>query len=87
MEEAAELGNYLPPCLPEHRQISFTSPKEQGYIEFLWDAFETNSHALVMEAIAAMLAADLDLPVPEPFLVTLESEFIAGVPHTNRDNK
>ncbi|MDH5644206.1 MAG: hypothetical protein OEY63_08395 [Gemmatimonadota bacterium] len=36
--------------------------------------------ALVMEAIAAMLAADLDLPVPEPFLVTLEPEFIAGVP-------
>jgi len=36
--------------------------------------------ALVMEAIAAMLAADLDLPVPEPFLVTLEPEFIAGLP-------
>lgn len=36
--------------------------------------------ALVMEAIATMLAADLDLPVPEPFLVTLEPEFIAGLP-------
>lgn len=36
--------------------------------------------ALVMEAIAAMLAADLDLPVPEPFLVSLEPEFIAGLP-------
>lgn len=36
--------------------------------------------ALVMEAVAAMLAADLDLPVPEPFLVTLEPEFIAGLP-------
>lgn len=36
--------------------------------------------ALVMEAIAAMLAADLDLPVPEPFLVNLEPEFIAGLP-------
>jgi hypothetical protein len=34
MEEAAELGNYLP--------ISFKSPKEQEYIAFLWDAFETN---------------------------------------------
>lgn len=34
MEEAAELGNYLP--------ISFKTPKEQEYIEFLWDAFETN---------------------------------------------
>lgn len=34
MEEAAELANYLP--------LSFKSPKEQEYIEFLWDAFETN---------------------------------------------
>lgn len=34
MEEAAELGNYLP--------LSFKSPKEEEYIAFLWDAFETN---------------------------------------------
>jgi hypothetical protein len=34
MDEAAELGNYLP--------LSFKSPKEQEYIKFLWDAFETN---------------------------------------------
>lgn len=34
MDEAAELGNYPP--------LSFKSPKEQEYIEFLWDAFETN---------------------------------------------
>jgi hypothetical protein len=34
MEEAAELGTYLP--------LSFKSPKEQEYVAFLWDAFETN---------------------------------------------
>jgi hypothetical protein len=34
MEEASELDNYLP--------LSFKSPKEQEYIAFLWDAFETN---------------------------------------------
>lgn len=34
MDEAAELGNYLP--------LSFKSPQEQEYIAFLWDAFETN---------------------------------------------
>lgn len=34
MELAADLANYLP--------LSFKSPKEQEYIEFLWDAFETN---------------------------------------------
>ena len=34
MEEAAELGNYLP--------LSFKAPSEQEYIAFLWDAFESN---------------------------------------------
>jgi hypothetical protein len=34
MDNAADLANYLP--------ISFKSPKEQEYIAFLWDAFETN---------------------------------------------
>lgn len=34
MDEAASLGDYLP--------LSFKSPKEQEYITFLWDAFETN---------------------------------------------
>ena len=34
MEESAKLGDYLP--------LSFKTPKEQEYIEFLWDAFETN---------------------------------------------
>jgi len=34
MEEAAELGNYLP--------LSFKTRSEQDYIAFLWDAFESN---------------------------------------------
>jgi hypothetical protein len=34
MEEAAELTNYLP--------LSFKTPKEEEYIDFLWDAFDTN---------------------------------------------
>ncbi|MDT3708297.1 MAG: hypothetical protein ROZ09_15875 [Thiobacillus sp.] len=34
MDEARELGDYLP--------LSYKSPKEQEYIAFLWDAFETN---------------------------------------------
>ena len=37
---------------------------------------------LVAEAIAAMLAADLDLPVPEPVLV----EFVFIVPTLQRGN-
>ncbi len=34
MEEAAELESYLP--------LSYKSPKEQEYIAFLRDAFESN---------------------------------------------
>ena len=34
MEEAADLGDYLP--------LSFNSPNEQEYVTFLWGAFETN---------------------------------------------
>ncbi len=34
MEEAAELGNYLP--------LSFKTPSERDYIAFLWDAFDSN---------------------------------------------
>ncbi len=34
MEEATELANYLP--------LSFKTPREQEYVEFLWDAFRTN---------------------------------------------
>jgi hypothetical protein len=37
MEEAAELGNYLP--------FSFKSPKERGYIEFLREAFKISHPA------------------------------------------
>jgi len=35
MDESSDLSNYLP--------LSFKTPKEQEYIEFLWDAFETNA--------------------------------------------
>lgn len=37
MDEATELSNYLP--------LSFKTVSEQEYIEYLWDAFETNSQA------------------------------------------
>ena len=46
MEEAAKLENYLP--------LSFKTPKEQEYIEFLWDAFKTNyTHAKYQFAFLA----------------------------------
>ena len=36
--------------------------------------------ALVSEAVAAVLAADLGLPVPEPYLVTVDADFVAAIP-------
>jgi len=41
---------------------------------------EAGVTALTHEAIASCLASDLDLPVPEPFLVSLTPEFIEAVP-------
>lgn len=41
---------------------------------------ETRHRALMTEAVCAMLAADLDLPVPEPFLVLVEADFAATIP-------
>ncbi|MGX6570183.1 HipA family kinase [Cupriavidus necator] len=38
-----------------------------------------NEKNLCIEAIAAMLAADLGLPVPEPFIVDLAPEFISDL--------
>ncbi len=36
---------------------------------------EAKEMSLVREAIVAVLAADLDLPIPEPFIVRVESDF------------
>jgi hypothetical protein len=44
---------------------------------------EAGIGALMREAIAALMAADLDLPVPEPFLVKVESDFIATIPEAD----
>ena len=43
------------------------------------DGCERKTGSLVAEAITAMLAADLDLPVPEPFLVNVGTKFVNGI--------
>lgn len=35
--------------------------------------------SLILESIAAMLAADLGLPVPEPFVVSIDDDFISAL--------
>ncbi len=42
---------------------------------------EMRHRSLVAEAVASMLAADLDLPTPEPFLVKIDAEFAATIPN------
>ena len=39
-----------------------------------------NVEGIAREALMAMLAADLGLPVPEPFLVDIEAEFVDSLP-------
>jgi hypothetical protein len=41
---------------------------------------EAKELSLVREAVSAMLAADLDLPVPEPFVVAVEEELVETIP-------
>jgi hypothetical protein len=42
-------------------------------------------NGLVREAIAAMLAVDLHLPIPEPLLVRLDASFLAAVEQVDSD--
>jgi len=44
---------------------------------------EQKETSLATEVIGACLAADLGLPIPEPFLVELGPEFISSVPDTH----
>jgi hypothetical protein len=43
-------------------------------------ACERGVGALACEAVAAMLAADLDLPIPEPFIIRIDPSFIDAFP-------
>lgn len=44
---------------------------------------EGGTGSLLREALAALMAADFDLPVPEPFLVNLEADFVATIPDSD----
>jgi hypothetical protein len=42
------------------------------------DALETKETGLICELMAALLAQDLDLPVPKPFIVEVAPNFVVG---------
>lgn len=56
MDEALELGNYLP--------LSYKSPKEQEYIAFLWDNFEKGLIGFGKDIHLAMIECDLSKMSP-----------------------
>lgn len=41
---------------------------------------DLRERALLVEALAAMIAADLELPVPEPFIVWMGADVVATIP-------
>lgn len=46
----------------------------------LYSGKESTRKALICELMAALLARDLDLTVPEPFIVEIEQDFYRGIP-------
>jgi hypothetical protein len=71
------------PCLivavrPDGTQIEVV-------VKFL-AACERGHRAMIAEAIASMLAADLKLPLPEPFLVQIEAGFADSIPQPEYAN-
>ncbi|MFC0131385.1 hypothetical protein CR105_03135 [Massilia eurypsychrophila] len=65
------------PCLIECEDEE--GNKFELVVKYSEKLFEREKN-LAFEAIAAMLAADLCLPVPEPFVVQIEEDFIEIVP-------
>lgn len=56
------------------------APAEVELVVKFSDGCEAKKQGLVAEALAAALAADLDLPVPQPFFVRVEPDFVASIP-------
>lgn len=66
--------------VPCRLTCEMTGGDEVGVVAKLSAGCDRGVTSLSIEAISAMLAADLGLPVPEPYLVMLEPEFITGLP-------
>lgn len=66
------------PCLITCEGDTASDQDIQLVVKFSAGCFEKEKN-LAIEAIAAMLAADLELPVPEPFLVATDDAFIESI--------
>ena len=80
MEEAVELSDYLP--------LSFTSPKEQEYVAFLWAAFETNyTHYKLFPAGTQHTARPLPLRTGSPYRYSRNLSMVRPVSFAIRRNR
>lgn len=66
--------------MPIHLACEASAREEVEVVAKLSASCEGGVGSLVAEAMAALLAADLDLPVPQPFVVRLDADFCATIP-------
>jgi len=66
------------PCLITCEGTTAEDDDVQVVVKFSAGCFEKEKN-LAIEAISAMLAADLKLPVPEPFLIDIDDDFIGSI--------
>ncbi|OGT89457.1 MAG: hypothetical protein A2286_14330 [Gammaproteobacteria bacterium RIFOXYA12_FULL_61_12] len=87
MEEAAELADYLPLSFMSRRDgIPWdNTPKEQEYIEFLWDAFETNhTHGKYQFAFLAYHMLTMMLGAGTAWRGACVSRFLKWTPYSRQ---
>lgn len=66
--------------------LIFCARDEGGEIELVVKfaaGCEAGVSALIRETVAALLAADLDLPAPEPLLVRVDADFVKTIPEAD----
>lgn len=65
------------PCL---MQCEDDKENNMEVVVKLYSGKESSKTALICELIASLLAQDLDLPAPTPFLIEVEPDFYKGIP-------
>ncbi len=66
------------PCLITCEDCEQAGEDVELVVKFSAGCFEREKN-LIREAVAAMLAADIGLPVPEPFLVEVDDAFLSSI--------
>ena len=67
-------------CQNDSFEDEAAPPEEVELVVKFSQGCEAKTPGLIAEAFAALLAADLGLPIPEPFLVKIEQDFVGTLP-------